>query len=289
MEWAQYIEANQHLSKLSQRTYETNYKKLRYGLEELHKVSEQDIVDYLDGLQQDKEINTNTYVNILGVAIQVRRHYEADVEKLMKQKLLYSEKVKQQRQQKNVVMLEETKTEKDLLNHLELLFREENWRDYLINFLLIHFHVRNKDLNIVITDSITAAKADISRNYLVVVPSYATYIRNDFKTSGKYGAKKDRIQTSKFRFALDNFIEERGGLSTGHLYLLSTGVNMPIGEDSVQKYVAHKTLDKIGQSAYNKIIVTEAAKRKDLKKLREISTRRGTSLEVLLDYYDLSF
>jgi len=290
MEFEEYLSANQHLSKLSKRTYETNYKKLRYGLDELREIAEEDITDYLDGLLQDQKIHANTYVNILGVAIQVRKHFQKPVAGLMKQKLIYSEKVKQNRQAKNIATLEEgAHSERDLFNHLEMLFAQQNWREYIINFLLVHYHCRNKDLNLILTDSITSAKSDTTKNYLVVVPSYVTMIRNDFKTSGKYGQKKDRISQSKFKFAVDSFIEERGGLSQGHLFLLSTGVNAPVLDDSVQKYIAHKTLDKIGQSSYNKIIVTEAVKRKDLKKLREISTRRGTSLEILLDYYDLSF
>lgn len=292
-EFEQYITANDKLSKLSKRTYQSSYNKLRQGVDELRKVDEQTIIDYLDIVNNIGEINNATYVNVLNVAIQVRNHFEKSTDQLFKKKVVLSQMVKNERLAKKTVYAEMTEDEKthsvtDLRNYLNMLFAEEKWREYIINYLLIHFHCRNKDVNLTITNSITQARSDNNKNYLVVVPSYITYIRNDFKTCGKYGRQTARIAVSKFLFAVNAFVEQSGGLETGDLFLLSTGQNRQINYDSIQKYIAGKTLDNLGQSIYNKIITTDAVRRKDLKSLRTISSRRGTSLEVLLDFYDLN-
>ncbi len=286
MEWSQYIEANQHLSKLSQRTYETNYRKLRGGLNELHRVTEQAILDYLDAMLEEQQINANTYQNLLSVSTQVRKHFNVPVKQLVRQKVVVNERIAQLKKTNNAQQIEKGITENDLINHLNQRFANEEWRDFIILFLLINYHTRNKDLNLVIVPSMRHAK-DETKNYLVVCKSYTTLIRNDFKTASKYGTKKDKIVNSKFRYAMKSFVEERGGLESSALYLCATGTNKQVADDSVQKYIAHKTLDKMGQSAYNKVIVSTAVKNKDITKLREISSRRGTSLEILLDFYNL--
>lgn len=60
-----------------------------------------------------------------------------------------------------------------------------------------------------------------------------------------------------------------------------------MNEESIAKKIRSYTFRGLSESDYNKIIVSEIAELKDIKKLEQISNNRGTSLEVLLKEYHL--
>ena len=42
-----------------------------------------------------------------------------------------------------------------------MTYRDENWRAFIINYLLIHFNVRNKDLDLIVVSSKRRGLSDI--------------------------------------------------------------------------------------------------------------------------------
>ena len=61
-----------------------------------------------------------------------------------------------------------------------------------------------------------------------------------------------------------------------------------IGEDSIQKFITSRTLEGLTEGDINKISVSRVDKIGDLSKLKKISKNRGTSVENLIEYYNLN-
>ena len=63
------------------------------------------------------------------------------------------------------------------------LLNEDKYRDYIINYLLINYGVRNADINLLITTdkSVTLKRNTLKQNYLYCTPRYIIYQRNDYK------------------------------------------------------------------------------------------------------------
>ena len=154
--------------------------------------------------------------------------------------------------------------------------------------MIIYYHTRNQDLDVALVSSIKQARND-NYNYLVIKPSHVNFIRFKYKTRDKYGRKTFSIKNQRFRECVDNFIDEMGGWF-GHndmLWLISVGSNKKLSPDSIGKWIRGRTIDKISTNDYNKIIMSDAIDRKDMKLIDEISDRRGTSVPNLLSEYDL--
>lgn len=65
------------------------------------------------------------------------------------------------------------------------------WIYYIINYLLIHYYIRNEDLNIKFVLRLKDTKIDKEQNYiwLDLRRKKTVYIRNNYKTKKTYGQK----------------------------------------------------------------------------------------------------
>ena len=88
--------------------------------------------------------------------------------------------------------------------------------------------------------------------------------------------------------AVFNYLEEVEEAKEKYIWLLADKDNNHIKPDSIQKYISRVTINGIGQTQYNKVFVTHAAKSCDVQMLKSISERRGTSVQMLLSAYDLN-
>ena len=125
-------------------------------------------------------------------------------------------------------------------------------------------------------------------NYMVPRKNNTMIVRNNYKTQGRYGVKKNAVASRKLQRAIKALIDERElTLGKDTIWLMSTGTGKHLGEDSIAKKIRSYTLNGMSESDMNKIFVTQVAEIKDMAKLRKISENRGTSLEVLLNEYHL--
>jgi len=177
-------------------------------------------------------------------------------------------------------------TKKELLKHLDDKYKDEQWRDYIILYLIINFSTRNKDLDVAFVDNITLSKNE-TLNTLVTKKTHVNYIRNNYKTSDSYGRKAYSIKNRKFREAVSNYLEQIGDTNDKYIYLLTDSKGNHVQEDSIQKIISRTTLNNLSTTLYNKILTTFAVKNGDMDELKTISERRGTTIPVLLQSYDL--
>ena len=286
-EFNDYIKEQKHLKPLSVRTYTNEYKKIRGGLkQDIIDTDEDELLDFISDMIDDGK-SVHSALNYLASIINIRRYHKLSTIDLDKRREVMIIQKQNQKKQKNKELLEAgLPTKKELLKHLDDKYKNEQWRDYIILYLIINFHTRNKDLDVAFVDNITLSKNE-TLNTLVVKKTHVNYIRNNYKTSDSYGRKAYSIKNRKFREAVNNYLEQIGDTNDKYIYLLTDSKGNHVQEDSIQKIISRTTLNNLSTTLYNKVLTTAAVKNGDMDELKTISERRGTTIPVLLQSYDL--
>ena len=281
-EFEEFINANKNLSERTLKAYSLHYSKFDDMHRDILTQNQTNIINYID----EKSISMSAKLSMLNIAIVFRKFFEKDNRKLLKQKNLYDNEYREQKNKNKEDKLSVLPTTNDLIAYEKKLYREENWLGYIINYLMRKLSLRNKDLNLkIIAPTRKKISPDDKTNYLILRKRAVGIVRNDYKTAKKYGQKKNDVQGIRLVKAVHNLINEREQkLGDNDIFLLSP---KKLNEDSIQKKIRSYTLNGISETDMNKIIVSELVDLKDIKKLKEISNNRGTSLSVLLNEYHL--
>jgi hypothetical protein len=156
---------------------------------------------------------------------------------------------------------------KDLKGELNRLYEKEDYRSFIILFLMVNYQVRNKDL----IASVVSSKRETNStdNFIIVGKSQATYVRNDYKTAFKYGTKTNIIKNKKFM----NAINQIG-------YVLKSS-------DNVDRVIKKATagLGGITEGTIAKIVLSQNNTMNGLKK---VSKNRGTDPVTLIESYNIT-
>jgi hypothetical protein len=154
------------------------------------------------------------------------------------------------------------------------LFEKKKYREYIINRLIEKFQVRNIDLDLTITRN--KSDLDDKQNWLLIGKKQKsafliTYLRNDYKTSDTYGAKKNIIRLGE-NTKLFQAIDE----------VSKSGQPKLILEKNLSTAVL-KATNGIGEGKLFKIYMKHASF-KDAKKMAD---NRGTDLQTISKFYDI--
>ena len=153
------------------------------------------------------------------------------------------------------------KNREQLLQALNNLYEDIDYKKYIINYLLLYFNVRNQDVDV---ELITKKSQVKDGNYLLIRKNKIVYIRNYYKTMYKYGQKTYTITDKKFVLAVNNYPETK---------LLHT--------NNIAREVRNNTIDKLSESQLTKITMLEMK----TSELQAISDSRGTDVRTLLNSY----
>ena len=160
---------------------------------------------------------------------------------------------------------------------VDSLWSECKYREYIVNYLMRHYYVRNQDLMFDIVDTKTETLADRCKNYLWVNKSKKciTYIRNLYKTAKIYGQKSYDIKNERFIRAVKCCQKMQYAF--------------PICDDPslIGYHITKMSFNKLGESNCLKIIINHC--RDNYQKIKEISQRRGTNMKVLMESYNISY
>tara|TARA_R100000655_G_C2963382_1_gene189240 strand:- start:125 stop:991 length:867 start_codon:yes stop_codon:yes gene_type:complete len=283
-ELSEYLKQNKQLSKHTILGYSKAYDKVTDLLDvPLAKAKQKDILDIVKTLSE----SPNSITQYINAVIQIRRFYQVPVDRLLKERERLQVRIQEVKDQANSEKFDNLPDASELKKWLNKLYSEERWRDFLINYILITFNTRNKDLDLVIVDHKRKAK-DKNTNYLIARPSgRLELIRRDYKTFGTYGEKINVFNNRKTIHAMKEFIKEKNNQFP--IYLLSTGNNKRIDETSIAKFIRARTLNGLSESDINKIQVSTIDKLGDFRLLKKMSKNRGTSVDNLITEYHLKF
>ena len=278
MELQNFVETKTNVSFVSLRNYKSQYAKLFKllgGDMPIASFSEKQIIKAVKTLS-----NPNGQQALLNIGIQVLRMSGNEPTELTELRDNNKVKIKDLTKLKNVELAATLPSYDDLLAHIDSLFESNNWTDYVINYLLVNFQVRNKDL---LFDIVLKKKdmVDATKNYMWWNRSLKkiVYIRNNYKTVGTYGVKENIITDPNFILAIKRILAHQKANDLA-------GVFIP-NESQLGYYICKASFNKICEGKTVKIVINHF--RNNIDKLKEISNNRGTSVDTLLSNYDIEF
>jgi len=271
-EFDKFMESVKDKSPATQKQYRIQYNKLYKLLDKpINETSEKKILETVE-----EQENKNNQQAILNIGLLVRKLYGLSVKKLEEFREKLKVKLNEQIKKKNVELKETLPSYDDLIQYTEMLWENSEWTDYIINYLLIYYQVRNEDLDF----SIVKRKKDANdpdKNYMWLQSGKVTYIRNRYKTDKTYGKKVNVITNKQFITAIRRVL----GCQASDL---KCGVFIPT-RSAIAYYIQKATYKQLGEGKYFKVIVNHY--RNNLDKLKEISDNRGTDIKTILSYYDV--
>jgi hypothetical protein len=279
-EFKEFMESIESKSDATKKQYRIQYNKLLKLTEKpIAETSEKKIIELLDDIE-----NKNNSQALLNIALLVRRLNGLSVKQLEEKRDKDKKKIFTAIKEKNVDLRENLPDYKEIVEYTDYLFEKNEYTDFIINWLLINIQVRNQDLDFTIVTRKKDAN-DNEKNYMWVQPKKLTYIRNVYKTAkfvradgeGGYGKKTNVITDSKMILAMKRVM---GCQKSG----LDCGTFIP-NKSAIAYHLQKATYKQLGEGKYFKIVVNHF--RNNLDKIKEISYNRGTSIQTVLNFYDI--
>ena len=270
-EFDKYAASYAEKSKNTIKTYNNAYKKLHDDLEQkdIHTCTSKEIFDKID-----KYESANTRQSLLNTAIGVWKVYNVDTDDLVAYREDLAKSIKQSIKTKNAALQEHLPSYGDIVKYTKECYDSGKFIEYIVNFLLLNFQVRNMDLNFKIISQLVNAD-DPELNYMVPMKSKVYYVRNKYKTAGTYGPKQDVITDPEFIVAIKRV---QAMNKDGHNAIIPN-------ENTIAYRIQSLSYQNLGDGAIIKIVVNHF--RDDIDELKRISANRGTALQTILDNYDI--
>ena len=220
--------------------------------------------------------NPNTLSLYLNMIILLRRDKDLEHDKLIKLRNELREKIIEVRKSN----MTDTKNTLPTYNELMDKLNEMTGIRYILNYILITFGLRNKDINLLYVEKLPTEK-DEDTNYIIKSKSGYKLNINDYKTESSFGTKTIDITDSKFKqeFKKLNFKDNS--------YIVPKKNGDKLKLNSFNDKVISLTIDGLGETKIFKILVKHLLDKKDFGKLEELVNTRGTSLATILKSYNI--
>lgn len=221
-----------------------------------------DIEDVFNSL--DIIPNINTRYSMLNFFCVIRPDLKADLRP-------YRDVLVEQRTasaiERNQAQLAFLPRKKELDEHEEKLFESQQWKQFIVHYLLTHTYCRAQDCYAYVKDENQQLGYD---NYLVRTNTHVNFIRNKYKTVKTYGPKSTIITDYKFRFAVDQLQPDT--------QVAKNGID-----------IKKATYRGIGEGAYFKICVLDVCEsgKNVLCQLKFLEQSRGTDIDTMILNYNL--
>jgi len=265
------------ISASTKKQYRTSYNTWKKHSHRSIGTSEKHIIEVVDGMN----IVVGSKMNLLSSYICVRKFYDLPVSKIQRWRdTTLKQSVDSYRKIKNSVLIETLPTHLQLNTYVKKLYKDNQYLDYVINYLMMTFCVRNMDLNFFITQDpefLKLVNDDI--NIVYISNTYCKYIRRNYKTFDTYGEKIIDITNIPFRNSLLNILGEK---ESGWLFENQSGTSY-MSQESINNYVLRHSYLGLGEGRICKIVMLH--NQNNLKRLQSLSNSRGTSIETILEHY----
>ena len=168
---------------------------------------------------------------------------------------------------------------KTVVKYIDGLYKERNYTDYLVNYLIFTYGLRNKDINLTIITNENYKKTDIAKNYLIIRKTDCMLVINDYKTVNSYGVKRFVVRS---RRVLDSANKLGEGL------LLTNKFNEPVNDGNLSYYI--NLYENLNESDLFKINLLHIQSLPNpIKELAKISKTRGSNnIQTLNSHYNIA-
>ena len=213
--------------------------------------------------------NPNTRLDMLNLIIVIRNELELSIEKLKE----YRSELKQQQKAHQVTKMvdagDKLMTYDDFVKALQEAYNKQEWKKYIVNYLIMTYGVRNKDLNLEIVK--TKKEMKEGNNYLLLKKDKVIFIRDDYKTKSTYGKKTHEIHDKLFYEAVKK-----------------TGLGKLIAEQQISNGLRKLYINKMGEAKIFKMMIDKYYDDADSASIKRLAADRGTSLSVVQGFYNVN-
>tara|TARA_R110000782_G_scaffold269746_1_gene368450 strand:- start:61 stop:912 length:852 start_codon:yes stop_codon:yes gene_type:complete len=213
--------------------------------------------------------NPNTRLDMLNLIIVIRNELELSIEKLKE----YRTELKQQQKAHQVTKMadagDKLMTYDDFVKALQEAYNKQEWKKYIVNYLIMTYGVRNKDLNLEIVK--TKKEMKEGNNYLLLKKDKVVFIRDDYKTKSTYGKKTHEIHDKLFYEAVKK-----------------TGLGKLIAEQQISNGLRKLYINKMGEAKIFKMMIDKYYEDDDSASIKRLAADRGTSLSVVQGFYNVN-
>ena len=275
-----YTDDFKNLSQNTQASYEHHYNRLM-------KISNGNTVLYfkdnitdLISLLKNQDIPPSSKNSILNVISLILKTKHKPIQSITDYRDELDKQYYINKKESNKLLKEVLPTINDLNNFTEGLYSKKMYREYVINYLMIKFGVRNMDVDVEIVSD--KSKVNDIDNFLLITKKYISFIVNRYKTRDTYGNKKMKIEVKPFISAVKHLYDE---CEDDVCYLLINPDTKQLVKDK-NKFILNRTYDKLGESKLFKAVVSDYIKQGKIERIRMYEKTRGTDISVILkDYY----
>ena len=192
------------------------------------------------------------------------RHYRGKSTDIIREFLQQANNEASLLQQKKNEKLKSNLPDIDFKQMLSKYYRDKDYKNFVILYLLLNYNTRNKDLVV----KVVKDEKDLNKdeNFLWIRDKDVVYIRNDYKTKERYGGKRDVIKAKKFFNAVQDV------------------QSLLVNNSNLDRQVKEVT-GGINQSTMFKIMISN---NNNLKSIAKASKARGTNMETIAKSYDIT-
>lgn len=268
------LESKSHLQPNTLLSYKNAYKKLKDKTDkDLYTLSNDEILTLVKSISSNPSVE-QTYLNI---PIMIKMLYDLPIDELITRR----DELKTQRQEytekRNEGKAEILPNYQELETFLKTKYEQGSYVAYILNYLLLHYGFRNKDMDLFITKK--KEPKDTSINYLIVGKDNVTLKINEYKTLKNYGPKKITTTNKEFVEIVKKLKPETWLLNVNGEHIKETSLNK-----SIQRHL----YNKLTEGDYFKIVIDHImTKKNSLELLKNLSQTRGTDYKTIVNHYNI--
>ena len=258
----------------TQKAYRSQFLTIRSNFDKpLNQVSNKDFIEYLNKAttKGGKEISTNTKKNLMNLLVMIKKQVDQT-----QYRELYELREKL-REDVNVELKEkhENLNTDSIIKYDELVqfLKLQTNASYIINYILLYYCTRNRDLNLTIAEY--SGEIPDTGNWLLIDTDKVIFVRNDYKTYNTYGQLIFNITNKTFiKYAKQ---------------LYKKGDTKLLKSISFDKEIRGYTMRGLSETDICKIVIHYFLTSNRYSEVLEISKRRGSSLDALLQNYNFHY
>jgi hypothetical protein len=256
------------------KAYRSQYLIIRSNFDKpLIEVSNKEFTEYLDNAttKAGKPLTINTQKNLMNTMVMVKKQVnEKEYKELYEMREKLRENINSELKEKHENLDTDNMIKYDeLVQYLKL----QTNTSYIINYILLYYCTRNRDLNLTIDER--KDKIPDTGNWLLIDKDKVIFARNDYKTYNTYGQLVFNITNKTFiKYAKQ---------------LYKKGDTKLLKSISFDKEIRGYTMRGLSETDICKIVVYHFLTNNRYSEVLEISKRRGSSLEALLQNYNFHY
>jgi len=269
-------------SKVTQGVYDSMYRKLRALLqdEDIASVSQRRVIEVAESVD-----NRNTQQALINIAYLIRKKEGMAINELETFRKKNQKLLEEKLFEANDNLIKKLPSYTTLVDYINDLLKAKKYIQYVINYLLVYYQVRNADLEF---DFVLLKKdtKDDTKNYMWYNARMKRvhYIRNVYKTAKivkpdgtttGYGQKINIIDDPVFVKVLRILAKEQRKADKPIVFI----------PNSDNYHIKKVTYEGLGEGNIFKIVVNKF--RTDPNMLKQISNNRGTDINTILQSYDI--